>query len=464
MIRYNDTCHFYQPPRAHHCSINDNCIERFDHHCPWVGTTIGKVRMGGEPGRWGGTTAASMTAAFARFEHRRLRLGTTIGKRCEGALRACCRAFHSRPRSRPHTSAHPRARPRVRPRSRPRAHSCPHSCVHSCPHSREPAAMSARRHAFLVCEDDDSTPSVRSGVRSARGRHLLAPLGMRGSFRANADSSPGRRMRGSFQANADSSPGRRMRGSFRANADSSPSRQVRGSFRENADSSPGRRMRGLFRANADSSPGRRVRGSFRANADSSPGRCRLPRLARKNCARGCGQFAWPPPTQLLSPQNSARDGDSSPGRPPAPAAAQLPHVPPVCVRRDGVRAIRDRVLPCPAVPPTQRAGGRAAGGQRRRRVGRGRRRRRPGICGDGHHLPAVAVCGGAVRVPLLPGGDQPDDVRKFQVRICAGCGCGSALASGQLGDPALGVTWSRCVGCGCGSALASGQLGDLALG
>lgn len=40
-VRYNETCHFYQPPRAHHCSVNDNCIEKFDHHCPWVGTTIG---------------------------------------------------------------------------------------------------------------------------------------------------------------------------------------------------------------------------------------------------------------------------------------------------------------------------------------------------------------------------------------------------------------------------------------
>ena len=40
-VRYNETCKFYQPPRAHHCSVTNDCIERFDHFCPWVGTPIG---------------------------------------------------------------------------------------------------------------------------------------------------------------------------------------------------------------------------------------------------------------------------------------------------------------------------------------------------------------------------------------------------------------------------------------
>lgn len=41
-VKFCSSCYIFRPPRTSHCADCNMCVENLDHHCPWIGTCVGK--------------------------------------------------------------------------------------------------------------------------------------------------------------------------------------------------------------------------------------------------------------------------------------------------------------------------------------------------------------------------------------------------------------------------------------
>lgn len=69
LVKYCETCRIWRPPRASHCATCNNCVQRFDHHCPFLGNDIGLRNYRSYFLFVTSTTAASLTGIVSSILH-----------------------------------------------------------------------------------------------------------------------------------------------------------------------------------------------------------------------------------------------------------------------------------------------------------------------------------------------------------------------------------------------------------